>query len=195
MKESISNAMVFTIIIIFVAIILVLLVGSISFSKAFKAKNRIVEIVEKANANKVAVGSAQVKQEIEDFLASSGYPVNVRRNECKELSDTSRADIDLITDISSITDTTNYFYCIYPYKTDRGNYYRVVVYMSFDLPVIGGVLQFPVSGETKIDLNPIAPNSGYSDEDEEDDFFKRTGTIKEWKYECYRCQSLSANLR
>lgn len=47
MKEAISNAMIFNLIIVFVVILIMLFIGSLSYSKAFKVKNRIVEEIEK----------------------------------------------------------------------------------------------------------------------------------------------------
>ena len=38
MKEAISNAMIFNLIIIFVVVLIMLFIGSLSYSKAFKVK-------------------------------------------------------------------------------------------------------------------------------------------------------------
>ena len=48
-------------------------------------------------------------------------------------------------------------YCVYEFDTcgsddnsKCGKYYRVITYMYFDLPIIGGLLKIPVNGETMI---------------------------------------------
>lgn len=47
MNESISNAMLFNLVITFVIILIALFIGSMSYSKASKVNNRIVEAIEK----------------------------------------------------------------------------------------------------------------------------------------------------
>ena len=44
-------------------------------------------------------------------------------------------------------------YCIKELTSDRGKYYRVTTYVSFDFPIIGQITNFPVSGETKVIYN------------------------------------------
>ena len=61
MKEAISNAFVFNLIIVFVIILIAFFVGSISYSKASKVKNRIVEVIEKEGVK--AVDSAEALYE------------------------------------------------------------------------------------------------------------------------------------
>ena len=43
MKEAIANAGVFNLVIIFVIVLLAFFIGSLSYSKAFKTKNKIIE--------------------------------------------------------------------------------------------------------------------------------------------------------
>ena len=43
MKEAISNAFLFNIVIVFVVVLIALFVGSLSYTKAYKVKNKIVE--------------------------------------------------------------------------------------------------------------------------------------------------------
>ena len=46
MKEALGISQLYTFVIVFVSIIMLLLIGSLSYSKAFKIKTRILEIVE-----------------------------------------------------------------------------------------------------------------------------------------------------
>ena len=67
MKESIGNAMLFYIIITFVVVLIMFFVGSLSYSKAYKVKNKIVEEIEKEETyNQAAI------DEIESWLAGGG---------------------------------------------------------------------------------------------------------------------------
>jgi len=41
-------------------------------------------------------------------------------------------------------------YIIVPVTTDRGPYYIVTTHIRFKFPIFGDILNFPISGETKI---------------------------------------------
>ena len=47
MKEAIANAGIYNLVIIFVIILLAFFIGSLSYSKAFKVKNKIIEEIER----------------------------------------------------------------------------------------------------------------------------------------------------
>ena len=139
MKEALGISQLYTFVIVFVSIIMLLLIGSLSYSKAFKIKTRILEIVETNkgfnNGNK-----EKVEDEIDSFLKSAGYPVNTRDNKsCPTVKGT-----------GAINTINNFDYCIYSFETLRGPYYRVTVFISYDIPVISAFLRIPVSGETRI---------------------------------------------
>lgn len=137
MKESIANSYIFTIIIVFVAIISLIIVSSISYSKAFKVKNKLIDIIEKYDGY-----DDNARDEIEEYLGKAGYKINYTNKGCPNEGD----EID--------TDS-NYRYCIYKYNKGRGIYYKVVSYMFFDLPLVEGLIEIPVSGETRLLLKYI----------------------------------------
>lgn len=135
MRESIGNAFLFNIIIIFTLVIILVLVGSLSYSKAFRVKNRIVEIIEKHKSY-----NANAKTEIEQNLKSIGYKTNpYYTQKCSDRGGT------VMTDTS-----TNYRYCIVKFENPKGVYYGVTAYMYFEIPVINSILEFPIYGETAI---------------------------------------------
>lgn len=134
MRESISNSMIFTWVMTFVAIIIAFLIGSISYSKAYKIRNRIINIIE---ANEGYSTNAQ--DEIEEFLGRIGYRTSNQRG-CPNLN-----GFDLKTNLNTI-----YRYCVYEKQDLKGKYYKVVAYMYFDLPMLGESMEFPVNGETKV---------------------------------------------
>ena len=63
MKETIANAGVFNLIIIFVTILLLFFVGSLGYSKAFKVKDKIVREIEKNQKY-----DESVKNDVEKWL-------------------------------------------------------------------------------------------------------------------------------
>ena len=135
MKEALGISQLYTFVIVFVSIIMLLLIGSLSYSKAFKIKTRILEIIE---TNKGF--DDVVEYEIDSFLKSAGYPVNTRNNK----------SCPTVKGVGAINTINNFDYCIYSFKTFRGPYYRVTVFISYDIPVISAFLRIPVSGETRI---------------------------------------------
>ena len=75
MKEAIANAGVFNLIIIFVIVLLLLFMGSLSYSRGFKAKNKIVEEIEKDQGF-----TSATEARIDEWLGNIGYRANVGLN-------------------------------------------------------------------------------------------------------------------
>lgn len=136
MRESIANTFIFNWVIIFIGIIIALLVASISYTKAYKIKDKIIYTIESNQGY-----DSDVNDEINDFLAEVGYLTNPSGEVC---------DDDLK---ATEGHYSPYRYCIYEHSTDKGAYYSVVAYMYFDIPFIGEFLEFPVKGETKVIYN------------------------------------------
>ena len=138
MREGMGSAFVYTIVIIMVGIILLLLVGSIGYSKAFKVNSRIVDIIE-ANDGYNATAEAEVSE----ALSSIGYKVAAVTATCPSL-DESYGSYDII------KPKLNYDYCVYKHTNNkRGDYYTVLTYMYFDFPVIGDYIKLKVINQTK----------------------------------------------
>lgn len=137
MRESIANSYVFNIIIVFVGIIIAILIGSLSYSKAFKVKTKIVNIIE----NYKGYNNQEVRQEIDNYLKSTGYTVTRTNN---------RGTCPDVNGVKAINTIKNYDYCIYRFNTVKGPYYRITVFISFDIPIISSYLRIPMSGETRV---------------------------------------------
>lgn len=141
MHEGIGSAFVYSIVITIVGVILLLLVGSIGYSKAFKVNSRIIEVIETYNGFAGNEEDPAVK-EIAKSLQSIGYRVG--SGDCPEL-DSSYGEYALIPH-----GTSNYEYCIYKHtKNSRGTYYTVLTYMYFDFPIIGEKIKLKVTNQTK----------------------------------------------
>lgn len=156
MKEAIANAGVFNLVIIFVIILLAFFIGSLSYSKAFKVKNKIIEEIEKDQG--YTMGSENSTEErINDWLLNIGYRVNTGYNANSAVC-ASTVSGNGGHDGKLINSTGDYQYCVYEFDTctdgnsnlNCGKYYRVVAYMYFDFPIISQLLRLPVTGETMI---------------------------------------------
>ncbi len=161
MKESIAQAFILNLILFFFVVLVLLLFGSINYSKAYKVKNRIITIIEKYGDFNGAA-----KSEIEENLKSAGYTVvnQTDINKCKNLAK-DKVGATLVYPSEKESETKHYHYCVFRYNGDtkpgkeagtvvskesNSRYYQVIAYMKFDVPVFGGFLEFPVRGETKV---------------------------------------------
>ena len=162
MRESIASVFVINFIIIFIGIFIGLLATSSSYSKAAKVKNTVMDIVERYadELNDSEVMPDYVASEIETNLAKLGYRLNVnKKNKCPNINNG-----------KLMNDYSNYRYCVYKHekvesnKEDngnlprRGNYYTVITYMYFDIPVIGQHIEINVKGQTRTYFSEVKYN-------------------------------------
>lgn len=138
MKAATGNALLMNIMIVFIVVVMALLVTSISYTKAFRIKNRIIDIIEYYNGD-FSNNKDEITNEINTSLSSVGYRL-VSSPSCKKIDNKEAMKIN-----------TNYQICIYEYNdSSRSKYYKVISYMYFDIPLVEGLLNIPVSGETKV---------------------------------------------
>lgn len=134
MREALGNALIVNLIIIFIIVFVVLFAGSTSYTKAYKVKNQIINIIEEHHGN-----YAEATSDINNYLGRVGYRVG-GGGKCPA---------------GSITAASDYRYCvarITQNNSSEGNgnyYYRITTYMYFELPIIASLIQIPVTGETK----------------------------------------------
>lgn len=143
MREAIGNSFVFNLVIIFIIIVALILVGSLSYTKAFKVKNKLINAIEETKGfNGTTVTN------IEESLSKIGYRINTSNKSCPA-SKSSNCEVAKISKIDTTGFKSDYRYCVYSCKTSRGVYYRVTSFMYFDIPIINDMLEFPITGETK----------------------------------------------
>lgn len=142
MRQAVGSAFILNLVIFFITLMMLIFVGSISYSKAYKVKNRIINIIED---NKGYDDSSI--EEIETVLADIGYQIGQTSNCAKVKPNVESVQVYPRSDFVS-----GYRYCIFKNETSNngGVYYTVVTFMRFDFPVIGNFAEFPVKGETKV---------------------------------------------
>jgi hypothetical protein len=134
MRNAIGNALLFYIVITVVGLLIVFLSVSLTYSKAFRVKNNIVNIIERDGYD---------EDQINALLKDIGY--RVVKNPSTVCVDR-RGDGNILARSSLGT----YRYCVIEYTTSRGKFYGVTTYMYFDIPLIESYLEFPIYGETKV---------------------------------------------
>lgn len=139
MREATGQAGLMNIMLFIIGIIIVLLAGSIAYSKAFRVKNRIIDAIEKQGEF-----NSTSKKTIDEGLKDIGYKTIDNSKYLSYCPTNKFGGFSLET-----KNYPGYLYCIY--KKDSGNlYYKVVSFMYFDIPFIGSYLLIPVTGETKV---------------------------------------------
>ena len=152
MRASIGNSLLLSIVIVIVTTIIIIFVSTLAYSKAYRVKNRIIEIIENNynhNASLNSFNYDEVKQEINDYLHQTGYRVGkLDSKECKKrLQD---RNVDVSDDNNIIYNGLEYKYCIGKKNVSKyENIYVVVTYVEFNLPIVGNIVPISVSGETK----------------------------------------------
>ena len=135
MREAIGNSFFTTISIVFLLLIMSLLVASLTYSKAYKAKNKVVAVIEKYNG-----WTDAARNEVDQDLFRMGYKTNTNNNTCRQIE-----NMTLVHD----TRAGVYDYCVYRVSSGRGEYYHSVTFMHFDVPIVGQYLNLEVKGDSR----------------------------------------------
>ena len=133
MRDAIGGSLLLNLVVIFTSIVILFFAGIMAYSKAYKAKNKIIEVIESyENYDETVAGV------ISEDLKLAGYR-NANREQIEAKCGTDNAN------------ESTYFYCIYEdaNSAEEGFSYEVVTFVQFDFPVIGNLLVFPVKGETR----------------------------------------------
>lgn len=138
MRESIGSIALYNIIIVFIVVTFAILSGTMSYSKAFKVNNRIINAIEKYE------GYNDLSAEwIDKFLATIGYNYDPK-GKCGK-----RNGYEPVLDRNK-----DYWFCVYAYpeetRAHNGQYmsYGVITYIYIDIPLIGDYLRVPVYGKS-----------------------------------------------
>ena len=148
MRESIGQSFLVTLAVTLVGIIIIILLCAVAYSKTFKIKSKLIDILEKYDQYEDVYAAAS--GEMESYLLSIGYRRN--RNGVSNCPSESPNGTYLGEAINS--DFSQFHYCVYEFDSgvgeNRGKYYGVLVYIYFDFPIIGDFIEIPIYGETKV---------------------------------------------
>ena len=146
MRESIGGTWLLGFVVLFIVLFSGYLAVSINYTKAFKVKNQIINLIEQN----------------EGFRTSSF--ANIANASDSELSNSDRTEDQIYQYIKGIGYATtsiseascngygNYYtggYCVRRICTANGVYYKVTSFIKFELPLIWTSFTIPITGETK----------------------------------------------
>ena len=136
MRESIGGTWIFSLVIVFIVLFTGYLAVSVNYSRAFKVKNGIINIIEENEGH-----SSNAEEEITSYLNGSGYFVfgSCASNETGYGRQSSQSN--------------KFRYCVSKVPNNEttipSTRYYVRVFFRLDLPVFGDLLTFPITGEIK----------------------------------------------
>ncbi|MEG2457354.1 MAG: hypothetical protein RSB41_00430 [Bacilli bacterium] len=146
MKESIGGTWLLGLVVLFIVLFSAFLAISINYTKAFKVKNQIINIIEqnegysnssKRNLSSVSDSELRSSKNTEDkvylYIRSIGYASeSISQNKCNGIGDKEEGG-----------------YCIQRICTENGSYYKVTSFVKIELPLMWQSFTVPISGETK----------------------------------------------
>ena len=166
MREAIGGTWLFGIVILFIALFASFLSYSISYTRAFNAKNEILNLIERNEGyNLCNRGTpAGVSYDCSDVMSLSDQQLSANTSvETQALyiikksgyNYTAASDIDCRTAGHQNAATRPGGYCVTRYcSTGEGSnvhssFYRVTTFIALKLPVVEITLKVPISGETR----------------------------------------------
>ena len=154
MRESIGGTWLTGIVITFLALFAGFLAYSISYTKAFRVKDNIIQIIESNEGFTTAANTREnviedVLNASEDQLVANGSAEAEIYNFIRKIGYNYASNIRCDNDVF---DTAKYGYCIEKHCTNSVNvdkvYYKVTSYIALQIPVVNIAVQIPISGET-----------------------------------------------
>ena len=155
MRSSIGSTWIFQLVIIFILIFATYLTISLNYSKAFRVQNEVIAIIErsegmtdKSSTDGKSDGAIQL---ISNYMRWSGYNA---KGTCEEgYYGATSIQGNGIQDLEEAVSGKKYYYCVrkhvgYFDKKPNRAYYDIDMFFAFDLPVIGDIFNFRVSGQT-----------------------------------------------
>ena len=151
MRTSTGSIWLIGLVVTFMLIFVSFLSLTISYNKVFKIKNEALTFIEKYEGLKDG-NNGSIKL-INNYLMYNNYNT---MHYCEE-GDYGSKNLSSLELEKVVNKKEKYYYCISKRSTKRGNLenrtkYSVKFFYKFNLPVIGEILTFEVTGET-IDIN------------------------------------------
>lgn len=146
MKSTVTSTTVFKYILVFTFLFAAFLALAITYNRIYKLKNETISIIEKYEG---VVRGKKALQIINNYLYNSGYNT---QGYCEigeyGVKDLNNPDYEEVTNRNQ-----DYYYCLSNniVRNENGDkiYYNVKLFFKFNIPFIGDLLTFKITGETK----------------------------------------------
>jgi len=158
MRESIGATSIFALCLTFIMLFTAYLAISVNYAKAFRIKNQVITMIEENNGK-----AKSIEKDISDYLVSEAYTATKQCPSPRTYTDNATGSIssgwNRIIALNYMNDASpKKNICVYRMEIDNRNddidsttvYYKVVTFFKFDLPMVGDITTFSVSGDTKL---------------------------------------------
>lgn len=130
MRDAFGGAFSIKLMLIFLILYVSFICVAINYARAFRVKNRIINIIEQNEG--YDSNNSSVTGQINSYLASTGYHV----------------DYGSVNSVSSCSQLEGHGYCVVQMSSNP-KYYKVETYMTFKLPIINVDFPIAIRGETR----------------------------------------------
>lgn len=158
MKDAVGSSLLLYLVIIILGVVGSIIIGSNAYSKAYKAKNNIISIVNQFYEveERDCFNSSTCINVVNETIKDNGYSLNVD-NPCQNkniINHYKKNDDTLSAYLVYPKDEFN-GYCIYKVLVNDSNdyYYSVVTFSHLNIPPFGTLFKTPVYGETRVYYN------------------------------------------
>lgn len=140
MRDAVGGSFMIKLLLVFLAVYVIFIAIAINYAKAFKVKNKILDIIEQNEGIGAYENTSDPAMiQIEDYLKTIYYGVNTSSvaNKCSsyEYIDETRG------------------YCITEIKNNDyeapASYYKVTTFVTIDIPLVNLSFTVPIRGETR----------------------------------------------
>ena len=145
MRESLGGSLLLYIVLFFIGLIILFFAAIMSYAKAYRVKNRIINYLENANTRNLYDLNTGINEELQNIGYSYG-----RKNKCNFSNEKCNKDLNQEAHGGGQYD---FCYCrvrLSDDNLDEGYYYEVITFTEFEFPIIKSVIRSSVHGETKI---------------------------------------------
>lgn len=140
MRDAFGGAFSLKLMLIFLMIYIFFVCIALNYAKAFRVKNRIINIIEQ---NEVFDANGQTGNAIDSYLNQASYIINYPD----------------VKKVSSCSELYGRGYCVVPKDSAGKTYYLVETYMIFNIPILNIKFPIAIKGETRV-VEKMATTSG-----------------------------------
>ena len=160
MKESIGGTWLIGIVALFIVLFSAFMAYSINYTKAFRAKNSVIDLIEQSEGYTFYNESTPIENLTDEQLRSNAsteaQAYAIVKSVGYDFGSKSKNKVVCNNDgtISEVTKIDDAYqpggFCVYRIKnTDGSTRYKVVTYVMMKFPVINFGISIPIKGETK----------------------------------------------
>ncbi len=142
MRDAVGGSFMIKLLLVFLAVYAIFIAIAINYAKAFRVKNKILDIIEQNEGIDPTNNSDPAKQKINDYMNSISYNVINSNSDIVDRVENDCSGYDF-------TDTVR-GYCIHKVTYGEASYYKVRTFVTINIPLVRNLsFTIPISGETR----------------------------------------------